>query len=651
MLTESGKWVTPSQSLIADDAVRTILTNEDARRLLGKEFVGREFRADTELLCCLGAVEFTMCDLVECLKAKDWLAERPDEWFSRLFAYLGTQELDDRLEELRELTIVPLEGGGLTSTGAARGGVFFLPSRRRKYGFEAGLQVVRRSILAPLEKEQTAAVTHFLRQLGVKQASPVDLIREHMVPLFRGDDWRTTRDDDFRYGCVEYVKDHWEECRKSPGLTNDLKASLWVRIEESDNRYTRPGWMYLSNVYGNTKPLKALFRNLDSIRFVDSVYLKRAIERLKERKARAKRGKVTPKDRKKLRDEWRQFFVDLGVETTIRVDPEPTTAMPNEADSPDLEKVLNTGEVERITLALSLLDSNWEHYARWMETKQFQAHRGRMLDLGTVNTQFGSLLTDSAWIPVQGGGLAKPEKVFFDHPATRDLLGDTVVYLAVPITNDEFIGAIGIHREPTVEAAIRRLQQLARSGSLDRELFERLYTFLQTHYHEASSAIDDAFRREALIHIPTGIPRVLRADQVFWKDCATLFGGSRGYLEPIYPHHRKFFRNQLEVPESPAPEDYADRLRELADGGVADAACEKVVWALYREFDRLMREKKTVPTRTPCRDDRCQDHYNDTCRRRRVGLAGAGPLVSTTSSDTQRRIRTMSPPNPAPPRA
>ena len=360
VLAASGEWVTPSKTLIADDAVQAILSNPDVLRLLGKQFVAGTFRADTALLCDLGAAPFTPDDLVTCLRASDWLAERPDEWFTRLFAYLGTQELDAYVEELRELSLVPLESGGLTSTADARGGVFFPPSRRRKYGFESGLLVVRHSVLDSAEKGQTAAVMKFLRQLGVQPAYPLDLIREHMIPLFAAEDWRTTRDGDFRHGCVEYVKDHWEECRKSPALLSKLKATLWVRIDGSNNFYSRPGWMYLSQAYGNTNPLKTLFRGIDNIRFVDPVYLERAVEHLKKRKARAKRGKVTRADRKRLREEWRQFFVDLGVETGIRIVPEPTDEKPNEAESPDLAKVIETGEVDRISLALSLLDADWD---------------------------------------------------------------------------------------------------------------------------------------------------------------------------------------------------------------------------------------------------------------------------------------------------
>jgi hypothetical protein len=591
VLAESGRWVTPSEALIADDAVRAILSNTDVLRLLGKEFVARTFRADTELLCDLGAATFTLDDLVACLRASDWLTERPDEWFSRLFAYLGTQDLDGYVEELRELPLVPLEGRGLTSTAAARGGVFFPPSRHRKYGFESGLLVVRRSVLVSSEKGQAVAVRPFLRQLDVKQATPLDLIREHMIPLFAAEDWKT-RDDDFRHGCVEYVKDHWEECRKSPALVSKLKETLWVRIDGSDNVYSRPGWMYLSEAYGNTNPLKTLFRDIDDVRFVDPVYFERAIERLKQRKARARRGKVTRGDRKKLREAWRHFFVNLGVETGIRVEPEPDDEKPNEAKSADLAKVIKTGEVDRITLALSLLDAEWDRYARWMTTKRLVPHRGRTLDLGPVRTAFGSLLTDSAWIPVVGGGLAKPGAVYCDTPATRALLGDRVAYLAVPLASAGFIDALGIHREPTVDAVIGCLRHLTRSGVRERASFEPLYSFLQDHYHEASDAIDTAFWQEPLILIPGERPRVVRAGHAFWKDVSALFGDGRGYLEPVYPQHKKFFRTQLDVREAPTLEDYGHRLVELAEGGVADAASEKVVWAIYREFDQQMRERR-----------------------------------------------------------
>jgi hypothetical protein len=84
----------------------------------------------------------------------------------------------------------------------------------------------------------------------------------------------------------------------------------------------------------------------------------------------------------------------------------------------------------------------------------------------------------------------------------------------------------------------------------------------------------------------------VRAGHAFWKDVSALFGDGRGYLEPVYPQHKKFFRTQLEVREAPTLEDYGQRLVELAEGGVADAASEKVVWAIYKEFDRQMRDRK-----------------------------------------------------------
>jgi hypothetical protein len=591
VLSASSRWVTPSRSLIVDSDLREILSTADVSRQLGREFVACVFRADAALLRCLGARDYTLDDLVECLQDEDWVAQRPDEWFSTLFAYLSTQDLDACLEELQELRIVPLEGGGLTSVMGAVGGVFFPPSRERKYGFESGLQVVRRSVLSPAEKGQAAPVSRFLRHLGVKKASPVDLIKDHMLPLFAGDVWRTTKDDDFRLGCVEYVKDHWDECRKAPGLVGKLRAGLWIRIEDS-NRYNRACWMYLSKAYGNTTPLKTLFRDIDDIWFVDSAYLDRAVQRLKAQKARAKHGKVTRADRKRLREAWREFFVDLGAEIGIRVVPEPNNEKSNEAQSPDLAKVIKTGEVDRITLALSLLDAEWNRYAQWMTTRLVPQPRGRTPDVGPARTAFGSLLTDSAWIPVVGGGLAKPGAVFCDTPATRALLGDRVAYLAVPLASAGFIDALGIHREPTVDAVIGRLRHLTRSGVRERASFEPLYTFLQDHHHKASGTIDTAFWQEPLILIPGETPRVVRAVYAFWKDASALFGDSRGYLEPIYPQHKKFFRTQLEVREAPMLEDYGDRLVELAEGGVADAASEKVVWEIYKEFNRQMRERR-----------------------------------------------------------
>jgi hypothetical protein len=126
ILVEAGCWARPEQAITAGEEVRGLFPSDDARQLLGKEFVAPEFQPASDVLRTLGVTRFGLAETVGFLQWGEWLDRRPDEWFARLFAFLGARlrHVQPRLEEVRNTRLVPLEGGGLVSPAK---GAIFLP--------------------------------------------------------------------------------------------------------------------------------------------------------------------------------------------------------------------------------------------------------------------------------------------------------------------------------------------------------------------------------------------------------------------------------------------------------------------------------------------------------------------------------------------
>jgi hypothetical protein len=174
--------------------------------------------------------------------------------------------------------------------------------------------------------------------------------------------------------------------------------------------------------------------------------------------------------------------------------------------------------------------------------------------------------------------------------ANRLLLGDHVPYLAVDLSNDDFIADLGIHSEPSVDAVLSCLMHLATERVQDVGQFRNLYRFLDEHFEEESASIAAAFRAEPLIYIPGQPGRFQKATEVFWKDVSRLFGHTRGYLSKPWKELKGFFVDKLQVALTPSPQDYVDLLKGLSQKTLIPGEDEPKVWEVYKELERQLSE-------------------------------------------------------------
>lgn len=601
ILTASGRWAKPSEVLIASRPVRDLLTNDDVKTHVHKELIDEDFQADSKVLQLLEVPTFAFNDLVACLGDTKWVLTKGDAWLLRMFAYLNTWNWTDKgLRVVRSMNLVPLENGGLESPAA--GQIFFPLAKRTTYGFEEGLRIVKKELFKAPDDAIKAAddpivepARKFLRgSLGVRSADPLEIINEHILPVFEASDEKTnwkSKSTGFKLGAVEYIKDHLELFEKAGGSLDRLKRGLWIKFAHPEGRwYHKTIEVYLPKAYGNTNDLEGLFQGIDGIRFVDEAYLELSISRQQKK---AKDGKISAKQKHDFADSWRAFFTTLGVEAAIRVTYPADADDPDQVASPHLAKLISTGDTERIAKALRLLDAHWSRYRRCLEVELYYGQRNRGVSYGKAPTAFRKLLRDSDWIPTKEHGLCTPSKVFVDVEANRSLLGDNVPYLAVNLTNEDFIKDISIQTNPTVANVLSCLAGLVDEQVEEVDHFRRLYRFLDENYELGAVAISSAFESQPLIYIPGRPGQFQKRTEVFWKDVSWLFGDTRGYLSKPWKALKRFFVNRLEVALTPSPQDYVDLLKELSLKSPVQDGDEPKIWEVYRELERRLSDGET----------------------------------------------------------
>jgi hypothetical protein len=485
-----------------------------------------------------------------------------------------------------------MEDGTLASVAERRGKVFLPLTKETNYGFEDRLPLVRKAIFEGVDEVTRLAALKFLRSLGVKKADPPDLITEYILPLFESkeadDSWKVMQDG-FCIGSVEFIRDHLKEYTDAGNDLTQLTEGLYIKFVHPENRwYTRPDCLYLGEPYGNTAGLEKLLDGLGEPRFVDPIYLERGLERLARRWKKPVGSEAIQRRRGREAKGWAAFFTQIGLTETIRVVREPTDTEPEQANSPDLEKVFCTADRSRIEQAVSLLDRNWTYYRPHLFTDVKRWEGRRLLYAGRRRTKFGELLAASRWLADKGGTPCRPSELFLDTPRTREVLGDDVPFLAVEFQDQRVVEDLDINKGPTVDAALARLRKFAGRQAADVGVVRTLYQFLDQQFDSQAAAIVAAFSSNPLC-LTAGSPvPFLPSGQVFWQDPGPAFLSRRGFLSGQWPDLKAFFVRKLGVAVSPSPEDYATVLRELSGEDKLSPKEERAVWAIYKELDRCL---------------------------------------------------------------
>jgi len=185
--------------------------------------------------------------------------------------------------------------------------------------------------------------------------------------------------------------------------------------------------------------------------------------------------------------------------------------------------------------------------------------------------------------------------VFLDKPEIKKVIGDCGTYLGVTIKSSDFLKALGINTELTVEAALKQLRVLVAAKNTEKPNYERIYRFLDKHFDSDAEAISDEFSKCALIYVPGSSQLYYSAVEVKWRDESEVCGVEYGYLESHYPRLSSFFLESLQVDERASPRDHADFLERLTERESISEADEKSIVRSYEALNRGLNPAESEP--------------------------------------------------------
>ena len=623
ILTETNQWKKPSDVLIGDKEIRKLVSNEDLKNFFGKEYLSTEIKAKKIILRKLGVEDFSIEKLIKCLENTEWVKKQSDEWFAFLYEYLSKRELfNDQLKQLKGLDIIRLENEELTSVkDEAILAIFFpLNEKGKGYGFENELRIIKREIFDIISgregQEEDLKIKEFLKNLGVLEPVPYEIIESHIWwRIYENDGWKQ-KDPATLLGCVKYIKenikaytDHYEYTPKDWLLIRVGKSA------EGTIDYKLPEDIYLPKIYGNKNDLETLFEGID-VNFVHPCYIEDVPNESNE-------SELQRDDKIK---EWRDFFIELRVNEIPKVvytsakikDPYPSLAQNygyydsklryksylqedyfktsykafEEITDYKLELDVQRLNLKQRILFLRILERNWSRYKEDFSKQLVYRHRylrsSYKWEVDRKDCHFKYSLINISWLPTTKGTFAKPSEVFLNNPQIKELLGDSVSYLKIDIKNEEFIDALGINSKANVKSVLNSLKVLVEQGCDDKTKFDRLYEFLNGHYFDEDSVwFKQTFSANALIYIPDTREKFFNKDEVLWEDeVRDIFGENRGYLEGHYPDLKSFFVEKLGVSEKPLPKDYAKVLEDLSLKKEITREDEQIILKIYKELNR-----------------------------------------------------------------
>lgn len=576
ILTESEKWLKPSQVFRASEQIRSLIPNNHLIEFFGKEYISREVEnsVNQDILNFLEIPEFATNDLFKLLKNTEWLEKQSDKWLVELYDYLKRHLDNSEIDVVKDFRIVRLENGMMVSSAQAK--PFFPFEENQVYGFESQLPFVKQELLKSKE---------FLQGLGIFNPQPFEIIENYILEDFENIDensnWRS-KTEEVRIGYIKYIKANLASYRTAKGNIERLNNTIRVKLK--DNKFWFPKKVYLPKEYGDRYDLEFLLSGIENIYFIHPQYLesdqKEIINtELDEAKRIEKLAKV--------KEGWKNFFISLGAETKPRIDGDQTNYY-----SSIINSIILESDIKKNSTLVKVLDNEWNFYKKYLnKAVVYRPYRSRSYSTRYESADWYNKIANSKWLPAKNGSFKEPSKLFLDKPKIRGVLGDSVFYLDAEIENEEFIRALNINSEVKVETVLETLKHLVISKGENKERFEKLYSFLNEHYQGKEFQINKYFQDENLIFIPGISNNYVSSTKVIWRDESEILGDYSSYLENLYPKLKDFFVRKIGVPEKPTAKNYADALIEISKKDSVEKADKERIFKIYRELNKTLKSE------------------------------------------------------------
>lgn len=611
ILAQSGRWVRPEQALRRESACDKLFSNADLRELIDREYVSDlvPVDVDPEVFEELGCPQFSVAHVLECLANSNWVEKRPTRWFGTLLEYLSAHELSDsEREAISKLAIFPLTSGKLTSIES---GPIFLPiAGAKKYGFEDQLRVLSSEVL-PKERADNKRLLEWLQEMGLKSASPIDIIDHHVLPIHSSEEWKECPSEAL-VGHLAYVKEHldsylekltakqqgWLRESKTKEFVEKLAGTLWVRILQTkkteDELYHHASELYLGKDFGNSHPLEKLFAGDDEVSFISPAYLAS--------------GTGVRKDQDAAAVEWAAFFRQIGAHERPRVlarngqgagglTPKkwPSTGRAgfqheDWVPSPELQRAMAAANDDVRRILLKILDHDWTFYG-----KRCVAHV-----VGTWYNNRNAEDCDSSFIialrelavPTTNGRQAKLQDAYLNSQELRDIFGARVPYLATKISSQGLLDAAGVRCRADAETALRTLREWRGSGSGTLEAVKRMYRIIELHKGKDAEKLRETFSAEPLLFLRGNPNRWVSASEACWQSYGRVLRPFIASLEQDYSDFRGFLLEVVGLPKRLSCEQLVKVLQAVEQSDMPPEEKGQAARTLYFELNAGLEEQQ-----------------------------------------------------------
>jgi len=600
--------VTPEEANRADESFRELFsTPEPPSSFCQQRLVSAKIECFGPQLTELGVMSVTASDVLECLQNRQWLSKRPLEWFIHCYDYLRTLAIDENLaQRLRECSIVPIEGRGLSWDSEQP--IYLSASKEDRTFLQTVPTIIRAPVafLRPVFRsfvEERGGLTVWMQDvLGVYSFSRpnycIDIVN------------RLTRD----YTSVDVLAiiagtrflarfcDDLESITEMPIVLRDGSRSLLSTLKSLPTvaHVVTPeamdpdvGWQHVFETEQDKSHLAVLSNRYieDKTVAVERDALCRFfIRRLGITATPLPRQHLVSKSRTSEQSEYeRQCFADIYDEWSTR-----EKTVENRLSPSWLSRLVQgqaPEDLERKTRALAAwLRRQANPTARIREawTEAHIKYFFRRENWKTRESEFLRDLKATAWLPTTAGPTI-PKNVFVKDPNIDTVLGQTVPYMAEEIP-PWAIDLLGVRKTVTPKDLLGVLQTQAEAGARNGGLASKVYGFLAQS--GGGSALRREFSEKPLIHLPDHPHRWFRSGEVVWSERSETFGDAFAYLEPVYPHLREFFVENLGIKRDVDAESFANRWLALsmappADPGAIERPMTQIFQALLPDCQRV----------------------------------------------------------------
>lgn len=569
----------------------------------------KEFGRCFDIMDEAGVTEIDENDLLCWLEKQscNWFKNRTNKWLCSLYVYFNRKWNKSELERIKELPLVRLENGEHVCVNDQL--VYFPPKTDEDLEHIKpllnDLRILKSTLL---KKEGYNDIKAFLRDIGVEELNPENLITESICPLYSQPNKPLIRKNRRH---VRYIFQSWQKTEESErsGLEESISEVPILRAYKGTQReisdFVVPCDAYLPQAYTGDNDLETYFSVSDgNFWLIDDKYLTnesdtkawlqflKAIGAMDTPRVIKRNIPVDYKECSK-RSIQRAYITRTGEETIEDHSLYGLSAVLNainEHRNVKLSQVLWSLLVKALPLAEQERETFFKSTYKGTYYSKYRSNS--YIESDHFDAEFYCHLKSEPWIPDVWGKLRSPNGCFRLTSENQEILGNIVPYVHSDFDMNTrpaqwLAKKLDVRLEADADNVLNHLQTLSQKEASIEEV-EPIYKFL-----ESEDADLQRFEKERLIFTPEPESRWWRTDEVFWEDQKDVFRDDRGYLKAHYSEDLKsFFRTSLGIPKRADTLDYVRCIQDITSKAQAgNKEIRDRVQELYRCLWRSLQEE------------------------------------------------------------